>query len=67
MLGPRAGGTGVYILGGTLFVIPLSYATLSEWEDRGRRLFATLREARGSETGSGPMSGSNESETGVPV
>ncbi|MEO1934921.1 MAG: efflux RND transporter permease subunit [Myxococcales bacterium] len=57
----------LFAMFGTLFAIPLSYATLSEWEDRGRRLFATLREARGSATGSGPMSGSNESETGVPV
>jgi HAE1 family hydrophobic/amphiphilic exporter-1 len=53
----------LFAMFGTLFVIPLSYATLSKLEDRGRQLFATLRKARGSGPGPGP----GESETGVPA
>ena len=38
----------LFAMFGTLFVIPLSYATLSKGEERARRLFANLRAGRNS-------------------
>ncbi len=44
----------LFAMFGTLFVIPLSYATLSKGEERARRVWANLRGRRGSsQAGSG--------------